>query len=715
MGNKTKNSQSNTISATETANFQLIAIKVNKDKTIGQRKLTANKPYFFSEGYEITNNVLTIKEENKISSNIYNLFLKDKEGQQPSISINAIVGENGSGKSTIVEYIIRLINNLSAAIFGERFSNPAAEHLHYIEGMDGELWYLVDNKAVRLVVNDKKVNLFSYTKNKKGKRFCNETLLLSNEKTDSLIPMKPLSLDKLKEFIPSLFYTLVSNYSIYAYNSIDYLDENNSIKLEKKIRGKVTNAKYECNWLSGIFHKNDGYQSPIVLTPYRQEGNININTEKLLSKERLISLLLMDSKYYRTINGHLDVIGLKIIKNKKSKNRKTLKEEGLYHLTENGFKNIKKRIIELWIEKIGISKKEIENNNYKEEISTYIAYKTLKIASRYKQYSNIFYTKQHQRMYSRFDEGLLKKLIGKMCNDTSHITKKIRQCFLHLLYNPLGLKPEGETIIKIDEAEKRVKKGLTNSYSLRNNPFFKNISIDDLLPPPIFSIEIILKEKDKLNSDNVPFNTLSSGERQQAFSISSALYHLANIESVHNDENNERVCYSNALIIFEEVELYFHPQLQKQLIKNLLDGIKQMHFKHIKSIQIIFVTHSPFILSDIPTENILALKKNCTETKELKTFSANIYDILNTSFFMEEGAIGDYAQWIIQFIVKCFEDTQSIPPEDLLELISLIDEPLYHKVLMQRFYKKYPNQTPLSKKIEELEMQLDALKKQQNK
>lgn len=302
-----------------------------------------------------------------------------------------------------------------------------------------------------------------------------------------------------------------------------------------------------------------------------------------------------------------------------------------------------------------------------------------------------------------------------MCKDTSHITKKIRQCLLYLLYNPFDLKPEGETIIKIDEAEKRVKKGLTNSYSLRNNPFFKNISIDDLLPPPIFSIEIILKEKDKLNSDNVPFNTLSSGERQQAFSISSALYHLANIESVHNDENNERVCYSNALIIFEEVELYFHPQLQKQLIKNLLDGIKQMHFKHIKSIQIIFVTHSPFILSDIPTENILALKKNCTETKELKTFSANIYDILNTSFFMEEGAIGDYAQWIIQFIVKCFEDRQSIPPEDLLELISLIDEPLYHKVLMQRFYKKYPNQTPLSKKIEELEMQLDALKKQQNK
>ena len=81
-----------------------------------------------------------------------------------------LLAKNGSGKSTIVEYVIRLINNLSAAIFGEKFSNPAAEHLHYIEGMDGELWYLVDNKAVRLVVNGRKVNLFSYTKDTTRKK-----------------------------------------------------------------------------------------------------------------------------------------------------------------------------------------------------------------------------------------------------------------------------------------------------------------------------------------------------------------------------------------------------------------------------------------------------------------------------------------------------------------------------------------------------------------
>ena len=82
---------------------------------------------------------------------------------------------------------------------------------------------------------------------------------------------------------------------------------------------------------------------------------------------------------------------------------------------------------------------------------------------------------------------------------------------------------------------------------------------------------------------------------------------------------------------------------------------------------------------------------------------------------MEEGAIGDYAQWIIQFVLKRLEDKQSRAPEGLLELISLIDEPIYHKVLCRNIMKYILMKHFLAKKIEELEMQLDALKKQQNK
>ena len=62
--------KSNTISATETANFQLIAIKVNKDKTIGQRKLTANKPYFFGSSH---NCVGLFRLSHKIDSHFISL------------------------------------------------------------------------------------------------------------------------------------------------------------------------------------------------------------------------------------------------------------------------------------------------------------------------------------------------------------------------------------------------------------------------------------------------------------------------------------------------------------------------------------------------------------------------------------------------------------------------------------------------------------------
>lgn len=82
--------------------------------------------------------------------------------------------------------------------------------------------------------------------------------------------------EKLSKFF---FYTLVNNYSIYAYNSFDYKEENTSMEYEAKIRKKKYATDDERSWLNGIFHKNDGYQVPLVLSPYRDKGNININLE----------------------------------------------------------------------------------------------------------------------------------------------------------------------------------------------------------------------------------------------------------------------------------------------------------------------------------------------------------------------------------------------------------------------------------------------------
>ena len=49
------------------------------------------------------------------------------------VSVCAIVGKNGSGKSSTVDLLIRMINNLSAVLLGEKFNFAAAEHLHFID------------------------------------------------------------------------------------------------------------------------------------------------------------------------------------------------------------------------------------------------------------------------------------------------------------------------------------------------------------------------------------------------------------------------------------------------------------------------------------------------------------------------------------------------------------------------------------------------------
>ena len=97
-------------------------------------------------------------------------------------------------------------------------------------------------------------------------------------------------------------------------------------------------------------------------------------------------------------------------------------------------------------------------------------------------------------------------------------------------------------------------------------------------------------------------------------------------------------------LILDEVELYFHPSYQKGLVKRLLDVIESLGLNVIRNINIIFATHSPFILSDIHKENILYLNRGvgCSEDVKVNPLGANINDVLHQSFFLEKGFMGDF-------------------------------------------------------------------------
>ena len=649
--------------------FNIFAVVVTSEGSVGKRKLKAFTPYFLCDGWHFEGSKIIRSKKKMLYKSPYNEYLQSKNGL--SLSISAIVGENGSGKSSLVEFIIRLINNFATSIFGEQNMTLAFEHLHYIDGVEGRLYFSIDGIPHMVSVENRSVTLESFSLqpgNKDEQQFCayNTPNIFDNEQSrEPVVDASPISewrdrknedlsiKEKLSKFF---FYTLVNNYSIYAYNSFDYKEENTSLEYEAKIRKKKYATDDERSWLNGIFHKNDGYQVPLVLSPYRDKGNININLENELSKERLMALMIMPKQNFRVINNHLEVRGISISRKKYVYDAQRVRNKGYYkNLTQAGFDKIENMLLKMWGDVIAEDLSLYKNRRYYQEAIDYLTYKTLKISVLYSQYKRFFYV-SHRNIRSKVDEKQLQALVIRLSLDKSHITRKIRHILAYICYGLYESQLEYDISVLSDKA-----KEIIDKEDAKGNPFGKQFiyGIDDLVPPPIFDIKIQLV--DQQNGNDVAFETLSSGEKQQAFVVSSILYHLGNIESVFQDNNKNRIAYSNVCIILEEIELYFHPQFQKNLIKYILDGIKQMSFAHIKGIQLMIVTHSPFVLSDIPTSNILALEDGMQSKTELQTFGANIYDMLNTSFFLHNSTIGDFAQWLIGriiLILKVYENPQ---------------------------------------------------------
>ena len=175
-----------------------------------------------------------------------------------------------------------------------------------------------------------------------------------------------------------------------------------------------------------------------------------------------------------------------------------------------------------------------------------------------------------------------------------------------------------------------------------------NLTLNELIPPSFFNADIILE-------NDINFSTLSSGEKQKVYSVNSILYHINNINSVENTE----IKYRNINIVLDEIELYFHPELQRNYLSHLRSAIAKANTNNILGLNVLFVTHSPFILSDIPDTKILFLDKDSDDTnaktiaiqKDFKTFGANIHELLMSGFFMKN-SIGEFALEKINNIVK---------------------------------------------------------------
>jgi len=233
------------------------------------------------------------------------------------------------------------------------------------------------------------------------------------------------------------------------------------------------------------------------------------------------------------------------------------------------------------------------------------------------------------------------------------------------------------------------------------------ISIDDIYQLLAERIEsgksFVLKYLKIINLD------MSSGERA-LMNFMSRIYFASNISKMI--PNNHFKLRENVLLLIDEIDLYLHPEWQRQIISDLIKEIR-IHFPEYY-FQVIITTHSPIVLSDIPCQNTIFLQRDNENIfqlhRSINTFGANIHSLYKDAFFIKNGlAMGQYAQEYIDELIEDIEK-DSIDSDEAKKKISIVGEPLIQKKLYKLLRQQQSETVLLGQK--EREQIISFLKRQ---
>lgn len=597
------------------------------------------------------------------------------------INVEAIVGVNGSGKSSLFEIIYRVINNLSCLLNrGKR--RKTADDLYYVKDLYAELYYVVNGQLARISCLGDKVEF------QMGKETSVTLTAIKNGRVSS---EKVLMADFVKWAKENFFYTIVTNYSLQAFNANDYKRERclilkdtlNDAMAETQAEGQV--------WMDSLFHKNDGYMTPIVLNPYRDEGVFDLNKEHHLTLYRLSAILIYAQKHYRRFMEDYDLNDILYTFDSSSLEKKYVEKYQVKFKVYDGYKfsplqhnDIGTEILKCYGVMDGLN----FDDTLQRTAAMYLIYKTFAIVNSYPAYEEFSGLGELDKFIQEVEPEtmeLIYKLVKTIKRDKSHISLKIRQT-IHFL-NALK---KGT----IDSLKFLTRKISHREYFLcvdEGKDLRSMRDIQEYLPPSFFQIEILMnrfENGERVNDTPIPIEQMSAGERQYLYTFSTYIYHVLNLLSI---QESHRVRYRNINLILDEVEICFHPEFQRRFVYELLGYIKRLFMNRNASFNILIATHSPFILSDIPQSNILYLEDGKMVMPEgiKNPFAANICDILYQSFFLKQGFVGEFARKKIKHIIE-----RLLPGDYFLDdseaeyhlLMELIGDP-FLKMQLQQLYE----------------------------
>lgn len=193
--------------------------------------------------------------------------------------------------------------------------------------------------------------------------------------------------------------------------------------------------------------------------------------------------------------------------------------------------------------------------------------------------------------------------------------------------------------------------------------------------------------------DFTPNKKLSTGEKAILD------FYASLFKYVENNKGYPHRCFSNYLLLLDEPELGFHPLWKKKFINAvvktlpiLFSELVPQKYNNTKKIyektglkpnlQIIFTTHDPLTLSDIPNSNIIYLDKEKGITRLIdnsknikKSFGGNITDLLSDGFFINDGLIGDFSKEKIETTIYWINSQKKL--KESLQSQYIVDQEQY--------------------------------------
>ncbi|APH20084.1 AAA family ATPase [Clostridium botulinum] len=655
--------------------------------------------------------VFKYDKKNKIINITYENNYFDKFFGGNIINITALVGENGSGKSTILDIIKNFFNNPSSLVeYGFVFVFKCNEeyNIYYTKdlvlkvkdnGMEKNLndfftehceidKYMCFDE-IDLLYKSHKVyfsNVFSgriIDKNSEigitdEKNIPRKNDYIHNITTDRLMMVNKyeynyilfdVNIFESTEIIKQIEFLFSKEYS-YIKGKLRNLKEINCLKIE--IDDTFFDIKEDINQLTTC-----GKNKKITYFNYNQ----------------ILPIQMIKDRFYELMNEELEY----------NKTGKRFRIQFLKNLMIYYFNNVSNVDLEFAINN---NKRSILNFSNKLDVDI----KSWTYTNLYKNIENFFlewskvlkeniiYMKK--KSFENKDQEFINRYKNKEIEKINNFKKLIKEA------------EKMESIIK--EAEKNN----TEDYN-----YFININVKENKEKIIDFIKVFYKtiiykrflRFNYIDSNRIDNYELSSGEMAYLTMFSRFYKILNEIKEVSkNEKHKDKI--KNILILMDEPELYMHPNWQRLFIQNSIYFFQEL-FKGY-NLQIILTSNTPFLASDLPKENIIFFKnkdgqcKICDNDNLQQTFGSNIHTLLTNSFFMDN-TIGEFANQKIKAVArdlteKSKEDILNIDgrKEEIEYIIKNIGEPVIKRKLQDMYKNKF------SKEIEHYELQIQKLKKE---